>query len=175
MENGKERKEPETTVMTMTDDEKKKEKGDEVKGGLEVPKPGASLTLTDEVKDLLSPEMVAAIEAGAPVVVMVQETEEGPKVHKIRTFEKGYAISGKKGLSVEEAEVLGKDLTDLIAVHDHLRAQVYTAQEYVDKAEGDWKKMFNELRLTKKKLTKKKDQLKHVKGQIKTLYDEVLK
>ena len=118
--------------------------------------PGASVILPEEVKSMLKPERAAAIEAGAPVVVILKHGPGGLRVTDTKTFEKGYKVSQKTEVDPEELETLRKDFKDLLEVHDFLQDRVKTADK-------DWKKIFQEKKALEKEIKKRKGALKDIK------------
>lgn len=145
----------------MPDEEKPKEQEQEQKPEPEetAPEPKVRVALPDDLKAKMDPNLVAAVEAGCPVVVIIKNGET-----IIRTFEKSYASSRKKNLTPEEQQEIMKGFNDLIDIHDFLQNRVKEADE-------QWKKMFDEHRQMKKDLKARKEALRSIKLSLRELSD----
>jgi len=145
----------------MTDEEKK-EGENVVKEAIVA---GPHIEAPSEIVAQLSPELQAAVKAGAPIIMFVNPEHGVLKVVKTRTFETSYAISHRSKLSLEEIELLQTE-------HSHLIESWRALEEQVRKSDSDCQKALRQKNELEDQLRKKRNQLNEIRDGLRVIYEK---
>ena len=106
-------------------------------------KHGVAIAIPEELKGMMPEDLRAAVEAGAPVVVILDRAEDHQTftIKSTRDFRKAvtFASKGSK-ITSEQTEQLQKDFDDLIKVQTHLHDRIKAVDRENRDGQDDIKK-----------------------------------